>query len=359
MLSAPQTGVYHSPTPAFPIKIQSTISEDPPEEQEPLPGVLTSTPTVLMENMDHNSLYCSRQLSTFEEESEPESIPENRSQRNLSASPVNGSPNHSGIPRTRSRQLMNSRSSPHLVGSVSKSDVSDDEQEDEDDIVELMTTSGRFPNKSGTFPRLSPSHSPLLTSRRSPTHCLTGSSDDEVGNVFETGRKHRSKRLPYRKNSRKKLARVDSMSSDDGAGSEKIEVRARMSRKQKLLALRHHKSLPAAPNDSLTSESLTDLLESIRRQRSGSVRSNSSLSDGVPACGGDRDMTELANSLVSEFKLSDDDFAGANVEVAMEMDKVLTNGSDPNVSRDSSPGVGGKRTGGNTTTLRSVFCTVL
>ncbi len=353
-LSAAQPGVYHSPTPAFPIKVQSIV-EDMSEDTQLGPNLLSATPTILMENIDHNKhLFCNRQLSTFEEESENESISDIRGQRNASASPAHSSPGH---PRIRSRQLTNSRSSPHLGCSISKSDISDDEQEDDDDIVELMTTSGRFPSKGATFPRLSPSHSPLLTSRRSPTHYLTGSSDDEVASVFENTRKHRNKRVPYRKSSLNKLARVDSISSDDGA--ENKDVKARMTRKQKLLALRHHKSLPAVPNDSHTSESLNDLLEHFRRQRSGSVRSNSSLSDGIPASG-DRDMNELANSLVSEFKLSDDDFAGASVEVAMETERGLTNGSDHTVSRDSSPGVGGgKRTGGATTTLRSVLCAIL
>ncbi len=354
-MNAAHSGVYHSPTPAFPIKVQPIV-EDMPDEMQIGPTIITATPTILMENIDHNKHhYCNRQLSTFEEESENESIPDHRGQRNTSASPAHSSPGH---PRTRSRHLVSSRSSPHLGCSISKSDISDDEQEDDDDIVELMTTSGRFPNKTGTFPRLSPSHSPLLTSRRSPTHYLTGSSDDEVASVFENNRKHRNKRVPYRKSNRKKLARVDSISSDDG-GSDNKDVKARMTRKQKLLALRHHKSLPAVPNDGHTSESLNDLLEHFRRQRSGSVRSNSSLSDGIPASG-DRDMNELANSLVSEFKLSDDDFTGASMEVAMETEsKGLTNGSDHTVSRDSSPGVGGKRTGGATTTLRSVLCAIL
>ncbi len=358
--SASQSGVYHSPTPAFPIKVQPISEDDLEDQQVPTSSnLLTDTPTILMENMDHNShLYCNRQLSTFEEESETESISDNRCGRTTSESPAHSSPGH---PRIRSRQLSTSRSSPHLLCSISKSDISDDEPEDEDDIVELMTTSGRFPSRSGTFPRVSPSHSPLLTSRRSPTHYLTGSSDDEVANVFDHSRRHRSKRLSYRKPNRKKLVKVDSVSSDDGAGSDN-NVKARMSRKQRLLVIRHHKSLPSTSNDGHTSESLNDLLENFRRQRSGSVRSNSSLSDGIPASG-DRDMNELANSLVSEFKLSDDDFTGASVEVAMETERGLTNGSDQNnMSRDSSPssgGGGGKRTGGATTTLRSVLCSIL
>ena len=358
-----QLSLYHSPTPAFPIKIQP-ITEDLSQEQQPSVALITSTPAVTMENIDHNvHLYRGRQLSTFEEESETESPPESKSQVSILAGPEFGSPVHSGSPRARSRKLLNARSSPNIFGPGSKSDVSDDEEDEEEDgIVELMTTSGRFPNKSGTFPRLSPNHSPLLTSRRSPTHYLTGSSDDEVATVFESARKNRSKRLPFRKRSIKKLARVDSISSDDGAGGGPREVRSKStSRKERLLRLRHFSSLPATPNENLASDSLTNLLENIRRQRSGSVRSNSSLSDGGRSgCGGDKDMNDLANSIVSRFELSDDDAGGYNAEQAMDTDKgaPLTNGSDHNMSRGSSPGVGSKRTG-SITTLRSVFCSIL
>lgn len=212
--------------------------------------------------------------------------------------------------------------------SVSKSDASDNEEDEEDDdIVELMTTSGRFPNKGATFPRTSPGNSPLLTSRRSPTHYLTGSSDEELCNVFEPGRKHhRSKRMAYRKRSMpNKLVPMDSISSDDNQN----DVIKRPTRKDRLLRLRPYNSLPATPAEN--SESLTDLLDSIRRQRSGSCRTDSSLSDG-----GGGDMKNLASSMVAKFDLSDEDSGG---HVAMETDA----GADVRTS----------------TTLRSVFCNIL
>lgn len=213
---------------------------------------------------------------------------------------------------------------------MSKSDVSDEEEEDDDDIVELMTTSGRFP-KGATFPRHSPSNSPLLMSRRSPTHYWTGSSDEELSNVFETTLKHRNKRMPYRKRNVSRLARGDSVSSDDGGHRDKHRRHVR--NKEKLLRMRQYNSLPATTADA--AENLTELLENIRRQRSGSTRTDSSLS------GGEKDMSDLANSVVSKFELSDEESTERSQEgAAMELEEARP-----------------LRTGN--TTLRSVFCCIL
>ena len=269
----------------------------PPSQQETPPAfqvggaaVHQATPTVVMNNIDHSPLlYRHRALSTFEEESETESISETNSCRQASISPrsspaIPSSPAHTGspVPRVRSRRLLNARSSPNIFKGTSKSDVSDDEDEEDDDIVELMTTSGRFPGKNSTLPRISPTSSPLLTSRRSPTLYLTGSSDDEVGNVFESNRKLRSKRLPFRKRISGKLVRMESISSDDGSSSvisTKDVIRRPQHKRDRLLRLRQYSSLPAT-SENLNSDSLTELLDNIRRHRSGSCRSNSSQSDG-------------------------------------------------------------------------------
>lgn len=371
-LTTPHTGVageknshFHSPTPAFPIKIQSISADVPKEQQEPSSAMITSTPSVTMENIDHNvHLYRGRQLSTFDEESETESL-HSMTQNSTHMGSDQSSPSHVTSPRALSRKILSTRSSPNVLG-PSKSDASDeDDDRDEDGIMELMTTSGRFPNKSGTFPRLSPSNSPLLTSRRSPTHYLTGSSDDEIASVFDSTRKSRSKRPPFRKRSVKKVARVDSMSSDDGISVARDVRTAHSSRKERLLRLRHYNSLPTTPNDNLVSDSLTNLLENIRRERSGSVPSNSSQSDGGPCAGkGDRDMNDLANSIVSKFELSDDDVYGCSIEHSMETceagkgSTALTNGGNRNLSCNSSPCISGKLTTNNTT-LRSVFCSIL
>ena len=300
-LAGEQLSQWQSPKPSFPLNVQPA--------EEPIPR----------EHVDH--FRPTRQPSVFEEESETESIPE-VVPRSMSNSP------HS----PQSRRLQNSRSSPSVVGLVSKSDVSDDDEEDDDDIVELMTTSGRFP-KGATFPRHSPSNSPLLMSRRSPTHYWTGSSDEELSSVFETTLKHRSKRMPYRKRSCSRLARVDSVSSDDGGHRDKHRRHVR--NKEKLLRMRQYNSLPATTADGNAAENLTELLENIRRQRSSSTRTDSSLS------GGEKDMSDLANSVVSKFELSDEESTEKSQECAsMELEE----------ARPS-------RTGN--TTLRSVFCCIL
>ena len=307
--SSPRVGVggeqlsqWQTPKPAFPLNIQPSAEE--PEGAKPT------------EHVDHTpSFRQTRQLSIFEEESETESIPDARPH---SISPQS----HSPLRSPRSRRLLNSKSSP-LVGLAlaSKSDPSDDEEEDDDDIVELMTTSGRF-SKASTFPRLSPSTSPLLTSRRSPTHCWTGSSDEELSNIFESTHKHRNKRLAYHRKRGPPLARVDSVSSDDGGGKRDRQRRPTSRNREKLLRMRQYNSLP----ETSASESLTELLENIRRQRSGSTRTDSSLSDheGIPeevseggrnSKAGEKAMNDLANSLVSKFDLSDDE-----VEKSSEME---------------------------------------
>ena len=281
-------------------------------------------------NLDGSPHIRARALSIFEEESETESIPDHSPQtqsRQVSASPSHPSPSHHpssphiGSPRVHSRKLSNARSSPNIFASISKSDISEeDEEEDDDDIVELMTTSGRFPSKTATFPRTSPSSSPLLTSRCSPTHYLTGgSSEEEAGNVFETARKNRSKRHPYRKRSIPKLVRVDSISSDDGKSP---RDQAPPTRKGRLLRLRQYNSLPATPAEHSASESLTDILESLRKRQpttssNVSGRTDSSVSDGAGSRGttGDRDMGELASSIVARFELSDEDALQNSMEL--------------------------------------------
>lgn len=303
-----------TPKSVFPLNVQHS------EEEPHRPGLPLSPAHI--DNIDFNPhMFRARALSVFDEESETECVVDISTQiqtRQQSSSPSHHSP-HLSSPHARSRRISNARSSPNIFGSVSKSDVSEEEEEEEDDdIVELMTTSGRFPSsKASTFSRTSPSNSPLLTSRYSPTHYLTGgSSDDESCNVFESARKNRSKRLPFRKRSIPKLVRVDSISSDDGKSPH--DIQARPSRKGQLLRLRQYNSLPATPADNSASESLTDLLDTFRKTKTAVVttpcRTDSSFSDG--GGGGDKDVGELASSIVSKFELSDED----GLQVSMELD---------------------------------------
>lgn len=336
-----QRSLIQTPKPAFPLNVQTTIDEELMLRQSApiLAPLQLPAHSVPIENIDY-SPYIIRQraLSVFEEESETESVSDFTQQgapHRTSPGPSGTSPMHT---HSNSRRLSNARSSPHLFGSISKSDISDDEEDEEDDdIVELMTTSGRFPNKGATFPRTSPGNSPLLTSRRSPTHYLTGSSDEEFSNVFEA----RSKRMFHRKRRSipNKLVPMDSISSDDGINQR--DVVKRPARKDRL-GLRPYNSLPATPAENSGSESLVDLLDSLRRNRSGSCRTDSSLSDGGGGSG-DKDMKNLAKSMVSKFELSDED----SVQVAMETDVGSENGGGSELKRTRS------------TTLRSVFCNIL
>lgn len=365
--------MIQTPKPAFPLNVQTLNNEEQAFQRQSMPAVLEFPAQEVPpppENIDYSPFILrSRALSVFEEESETESVselpsssssitaPQQQQQqqtRQLSSSPSHtntsphfpSSPHHS--PHSRSRRLNNARSSPNIFGSISKSDVSDNEEDEEDDdIVELMTTSGRFPNKGSTFPRTSPSNSPLLTSRRSPTHYLTGSSDDEVCSVFESN-KHRNKRLPYRKRNIAKLSRVDSMSSDDG-NSQK-DVIKRPGKRDRMLRLRQYNSLPATPADNSASESLTDLLDTLRRNRSGSCRTDSSQSDGGGggSTAGDKDMTDLAKSLVSKFELSDDDHG----HVPMETDDII-------ISHGNKPARGKVKTNSGSGSTLSIFCSLL
>ena len=390
-LSGPHTGVAGeqfslttTPKPAFPLNVQTTPTpstelapsaneEVPPtsaplNQQETQPvfqvggaAVHQATPTVVMNNIDHSPLlYRHRALSTFEEESETESISETNSHRQASLSPrsspaMPSSPAHTGspVPRVRSRRLLTARSTPNVNRGTSKSDVSDEEDEEDDDIVALMTTSGRFPGKNSSLPRLSPTSSPLLTSRRSPTLYLTGSSDDEVSSVFEPNRKIRHKRLPFRKRiSAGKLVRMESISSDDGSCMSTKDVirRPHAHKRDRLLRLRQYSSLPAT-SENLNSDSLTELLDNIRRQRSGSCRTDSSLSDGGKSGGGEKDMAELANSLVSKFELSDEE--AASLEQSMETEAL----NEPPLAQTPTQQQTVRTS--NSTRLRSVFCAIL
>ena len=361
--------------PAFPLNVQQLEEEQyqPAPTHSPVQSnSLSYSSSVNMENIDFNPhVFRGRALSVFEEVSEEVSETEcvleisNQIQsRQHSSSPSHHSPLHSnsphhGSPHPRSRRISNTRSSPNIFGSVSKSDVSEDEDEEEDDdIVELMTTSGRFPSsKVSTFSRMSPSSSPLLTSRYSPTHYLTGgSSDDESCSVFETARKIRSKRLPFRKRSIPKLVRVDSISSDDGKNPH--DVQAPPSRKGRLLRLRQYNSLPSTPADNSASESLTEILDTFRKTQAlaatTSCRTDSSLSDGGGG-GGDKDVGELASSILSKFELSDED----GLQASMELDPHLTDlSSTSSKNMDDKRDATAMRTQ-TSTTLHSMLCNIL
>ena len=129
---------------------------------------------------------------------------------------------------------------------------------------------------------------------------------------------------------------MNSVSSDD---SNPAVERLKLGR-ENLLRMRQIHSLPDTPAESV-SESLTELLDNIRRQRSNSHRTDSSQSDGGRSGGAERELSELANSLVSRFELSDEELEKSS-DMETERKKLNT-----------------AKLKGSSTTLRSVFCHIL
>lgn len=234
---------WNSPKPFFPLTVESAGEEE--EEKEKEKEEEQQQHTVEPATPEYNLCASSkgRQLSVFEEESEPESV--------TSLADATGPRGSVSSPYTsprmspRSRHLLNSRTSPNFV---SKSDPSEDEDEDDDTgITELLTTSNRFPTaKNSSLSRLSPNHSPLLTSRKSPTH-WTGSSDEELSGIFESTHKLR-KRLQ----GKKKKTQAGASAARLVRGSSVCSVDAQLARKvsrDKLLKLRHYSSLPCTSDN--------------------------------------------------------------------------------------------------------------
>ena len=208
-----------------------------------------------------------RQLSACEEESEIESstVDINRSQ----------SPLHS----PRSRRLLSARSSPNLTKSISRSDLSGEEEDD--DIINLPYMR----------PRQSPFTSPHLSSRQSPTHNC-GYSSDEDASTTDLRRRRSGKRLRYKK-SLHPLVRVDSASSDDSALNDR-QMRHSLPKfgKEKLRKMIPYRSVPSTPAEGSGSETFLDM---VRRPRSYSARTDSSLSDA----------NDIAQQMSEKFELSD------------------------------------------------------
>ena len=226
------------PPSSFPINTSETQEEEPTATSTS--NVTPSTTTKIedsntpVSNFLHGKGLRPR-LSTFEEESESEtSVHTGGSSSRASPVPSFYRPSailsNSPTMKERSSSLDRVRSITRLSPSMkkqssfSRSDGSDDaESEEDDEIVELLTASGNYSNTLSMLrkrlERGSSSRSPNL-SRKSPTHCWTGSSDEEATNMLDDKHKRRSKHrvLRERSKSRKnRIRRVDSASSDDGA----------------------------------------------------------------------------------------------------------------------------------------------
>ncbi|XP_019853336.1 PREDICTED: serine/threonine-protein kinase BRSK2-like, partial [Amphimedon queenslandica] len=227
-----------------------------------------------------------RHLSACEEEGESDEVI------------VDGMRSQSPLPSPRSRRLLSARSSPNLAKSVSRSDFSD--EEDDDDIMDLSTV----PRSHPTHP--SPLASPHLSySRLSPTHSQGYSSDEESLShtlLYDGRRKRSSKRIRYNK-ALHPLVRVDSASSDDGSFNDK-HLRHSLPKfgKDKLRKMLPYRSTPSTPAEGSGSESFTDML---------AVRMRSSSGGGRPRCNSARtdsslsDTNELSFQIHERLELSD------------------------------------------------------
>jgi len=205
------------PTSSFPLNTWDSQDEDTSASEDLVP----------ISNFLHSKGIRAR-LSTFEEESESEtSVQTGGGSSRASPVPTMYRPSailntpsptlreRSGsIDRTRSMQ----RKSPSMKkqNSFSRSDGSDDaESEEDDEIVELLTASGNYSKTLSMLKKRLERSSPHL-SRKSPTYCWTGSSDEEGTSKLDDKHKRRTKQ---RMNARGKnrIRRVDSASSDDGS----------------------------------------------------------------------------------------------------------------------------------------------
>ena len=205
------------PTSSFPLSTWESQDEDTSASEDLAP----------ISNFLHSKGLRAR-LSTFEEESESEtSIQTGGGSSRASPVPTLYRPSailntpsptmrerSSSIDRVRSVQ----RKSPSMKkqNSFSRSDGSDDaESEEDDEIVELLTASGNYSKTLSMLRKRLERGSPHL-SRKSPTYCWTGSSDEEGTSKLDDKHKRRTKQRMHAR-AKNRIRRVDSASSDDGS----------------------------------------------------------------------------------------------------------------------------------------------
>lgn len=220
----------------------------------------------------------------------------------------------------RSRKLLSARSSPNLVKTLSRSDMSE-EEEDEDDIMELSF----LPRTTNSHSRHSPFASPHLSSRNSPTHLTTYSSDEDIhlSSNMDGKCKITTKRRRSRFRNLHPLVRVDSGSSDDVTFDKGTRHSLPKFGKDNLRKMLHgYRSVPTTPADGSGSESISEImLLSARRPRSNSARTDSSLSDvgdiGLQLCG----RFEMSDGEELEHSGEELDNGGPNASPARTLNK--------------------------------------
>ena len=231
-----------------------------------------------------------RHLSACEEESETDYLPDPFQNTSL---PRSQSPT-SYADSPRSRKLVTARSSPSLAKTFSRSDLSE-EDEEEDDLMELSF----LPRTTNPHTRHSPFASPHLSSRNSPTHLSAYSSDEEIhiSSSFDGKRKITNKRRRSRFRTLRPLVRVDSGSSDDISINDKTTRHSlpKFGKDSLRKMFPSYRSVPSTPAEGSGSESLSEILLTTRRPRSNSARTDSSLSD----------IGDIAYQMYGRFELSD------------------------------------------------------
>lgn len=281
------------------------------------------------ESIDASSILRPRQLSACEEESESE-------QSTILSSPML-------LHSPHSRRLSAARSSPTLVKSGSKSDASDEDEED--DLMELTTTSNSHISRTVLSSRLSPTASPLLSNRRSPTRLWSYSSDEELSMKYDSKRKHYSKRLRRFNKRVSPMVRVDSASSDDGSVSDRA-TRHSLPKfgKNNHCHTIQYASVPSTPADCSGSESFTELL-AMHRPRSNSARTDSS--------DGRSEMGDLGLQISSHFELSDGE------ELEHSCDRVEENSMETPTVEAHVPSRPRTSSSGGDSLQRSTVCCIL
>lgn len=283
------------PISSFPLAMESCNDSEP--------QITSADPDTV-----YPKVFIQRKLSAFEEEDEevwsPLSSRGSSRANSRSSSPlVKRSPLQDSSLTNPPQKLPTPTLTTIRKSSFSKSDGSDDAQteSDEDDVVELLTSSGQRRNSlMSRILERSPAHSPQIV-HRSPSHPRTFSDDE--------GRKT-SRSWRYSSGFRRKLRdlrRVDSSSSDDMANFDSIRAVGGRASLNRLRPRARSMDI----EERLSTEQLKALLAKLRGRMSRESSNGSEMS--LEQSG---DLHTLRHSVATRFELSDEeDGEGSDMEV--------------------------------------------
>lgn len=294
------------PIPSFPLAMETCNDNEP--------QIVSSDPDSV-----YPKVFIQRKLSAFEEEDEEVWSPlssrgssrtnsrTNSRANSRSSSPlVKRSPLQDSSLTSPPQKQLNPTVASIRKSSFSKSDGSDDAQteSDDDDVVELLTSSGQRRNSlMSRILERSPAHSPQIV-HRSPSHPRTFSDDE--------GRKY-SRSWRYSTGFRRRLRdlrRVDSSSSDDMAYFDSLRTvggRASLNKSRQ-----RAKSMDI--EERLSTEQLKALLAKLRGRMSRESSNGSEV--GSEQSG---DLHTLRHSVATRFEFSDEE-DGEGSDRDMEVD---------------------------------------